>query len=199
MLTVAQLQTCVTKIRRCHSDREVVIAGGALRDIICGKPIKDIDIFIQGTMPDHYCSGLHYRLEEDFALGTHDSDYEIFAASPLSTYGGYSDFWTIEYPVGWFGLPVQLVYVDTQDLRADLMECFDFGLSRIWCDERRLRWTSEFEFDRANKRLSFYGSGWGQTSPERLARIQAKYSDYRFRNLAPKETDEIKPIELKHA
>ena len=57
-------------------------------------------------------------------------------------YGGcsYNDFWTVEFSCGWRNYPVQLVYLrDTDDIRAECMDNFDFGLTRCClCDCRSI-------------------------------------------------------------
>jgi hypothetical protein len=203
--TIEQLQSKIDKVQRHLKGRSAIIAGGALRDIILGKPIKDIDVFIEGGGPFEHFDELHEFLFHEFVLGVRKSDglawnlkQEVLStrrgyanntipkaipgmtSEPAAT--DYANFWVVEYPVGWYGYPVQFVWLTDSDPRKEVFEKFDFALCRVWLDSRRLRWSPEFAADRESKRLTLFDSGWGSTAPDRVERLRAKFSDYRFVN-----------------
>jgi len=192
MLTIKHLQSRVEWLNRAMPGVSIVCAGGAPRDILNGRPVKDLDFFIEGLAIDFWES-LYPKLKKEFSIGRHGKG-ETGPHPNILTAGGkgggygssYSNFYTVEIPSGWFNLPCQFVIVPpcpaAPDLRAELMTKVDFGLARVWCDATRLRGTPEYWADSLHKRLTFFGSGWGATSPERLARIREKYADYRFCN-----------------
>jgi hypothetical protein len=201
--TIAQIQSKVAFLNRVLPGHEIVAAGGVLRDIILGKPIKDIDFFISGGPSDHFEKAWE-PLKREFACGHHTRDRAYVGCENLSGSGGfssgyggrhedapalmtvsddsYSAFWVAEYFDGWYGYPTQLVYVFDGEVRTEVFEKFDFALSRVWADATRLRWSPEFASDRDNKRLTLFDSGWGKTAADRVARLREKFSDYRFVN-----------------
>lgn len=202
-LSIDFLQSRVAWLRKLHPGRTVICAGGAPRDLLNRKPVKDLDFFIQGDAGDFWnvyeelCK--EFMVDRGYGYGKGDTqkaaskdfvgcDMEnltLFCGSGYGRGPNYAGFWTVEFTLGWRGYPVQLVYVkNTDDVQTDCMERFDFGLTRLWLDDRRLRLTHDFHDDANNRRLTFYGSGWGETSEDRLKRIRAKYSDWKFRDLS---------------
>jgi hypothetical protein len=217
--TIAQIQSKVAFLNRVLPGHEIVAAGGVLRDIILGKPIKDLDFFISGGPRDHFEKAWG-PLAQEFSLGYHARDQYKVCFNNLSGSGGFSsgyggrredepaklhgweepvavkdsaykNFWVAEYDNGWYGYPTQLVYVFDGEVREEVFKKFDFALTRVWADATRLRWSPEFASDRDNKRLTLFDSGWGKTAADRVARLRAKFSDYRFVNRSSQQFLEV--------
>lgn len=186
--SISFIQDKVALLRKFYPGHEIVCAGGAVRDILCNKPVKDLDFFLEGdasTLFRH--SNLYSELCQELNHGCHTRDHVVLDMNKVSSntkYGGYgsSELFVVEFPCGWRNYPIQLVFLPEGNVRKEVFEKFDFGLTRVYCDERGVRAHPTFYHDQLNRRLTYYGSGWGCTSPERIARLREKYSDYRFVN-----------------
>ena len=158
-----------------------VIAGGALRDLWFGVPVKDIDIFIEcggmdeaeglfkklgGVMPEKEWSG---GLEDVTEAGLYpESMREVVLVEdyPRQTEGG---------------LPVQLIFVNWKTHRITAR--FDIGICRIATDGNTLIVDEGFEEDAANETLNIRrcNNKWMLgASISRLIRLLKKYPDWKI-------------------
>lgn len=113
-----------------------VIGGGALRDSILSRPIKDVDVFIRA---------------QDYA--TLDSSLTRHIRPPIIVEHGYGrddmyGAWDLIQHIE--GYEVQLILADFNNLR-DLAHTFDIGLSRVTYDGTELYVTPEFQADVIDK------------------------------------------------
>jgi hypothetical protein len=176
MNQIDALQKLVRNMRGWFGTNELIIAGGAPRDILSGVPIKDIDIF------------LPVELEE----GTNTQFYRgcgILAAA----YGGTPVFQPVspEYPdcygicdiqtdLGLF----QVIGLDRPPL--DDLQHYDFGLSQVAVTPTGLLFTEAAFRDRQGKTITYTphqpDAKAVVRSQKRLARLRAKYEGWQFVN-----------------
>ena len=117
--------------------RHAVIAGGAIRDLILGLPVKDIDIFVLGM--------------------TAQAAREIFNAQ-IVEYAGVEEA-KHQYRTNG-GLTGDLVFSQYDNVR-DVLAHFDLGVCRVAWDGDFIV-TDDFEADRqAGKITTFYPSPAG--------------------------------------
>lgn len=197
-LSIPYLMECVGVLKKLSSQRNpaIICAGGAIRDLICGKPVKDLDFFIEGDPWDHE------DLEDEVGrlFGTQRTHRDVKSDAGVSgmpqvrcvtkmsksEYGSEEGgIMVYEISPGFRCYPVQLIFHSEDDVRVEAEHGFDFGICRAWCDERRLRLTGAFHEDRDNQRLTLYHSGHPsrQTKQDRIDRLREKFAGWKFRDL----------------
>lgn len=148
---------------------EAVLAGGALRDLEQGKPIKDLDIFIEQrdehTGPNiQACLGLDdntlKRMETPENYGIHFTElygvWEWFRPEPL--------------------IPVQIIALNmTVDLNT-VVSRFDFGICQVAYDVRCTLHTAAYYKDIAHKTFTVLKDS--RTTATRWERLRAKYEGW---------------------
>lgn len=150
-----------------------VIAGGALRDLMHGRPIKDVDIFIPvskdyiGSLDAAYeamwdaFAGEDITLDEQTQYGVRtleDKDRDLYAI-------------------------FKLVKRDKYDLilctpEAARIETFDINICQITYDGQHIRTTGAFAHGFLTKTLKVMNVNRTDRNKARLERIQQKYPDY---------------------
>jgi hypothetical protein len=183
----------VIKFKEGYSsiDFDVIIAGGALRDIFHNKPIKDIDIFLccrdvqfAQSMGFHtfekFCSSVGFNRTFDAP----ESDKYNKHLKPFKELHKISEYFkasskisfVIENTANNIGYPVQLI-----GYRGTVEECidhFDLTINQAWIDESgRMKATSEFRRDSFEK--IFRNVGSNRVKPDRLKRLKEKYPNFR--------------------
>lgn len=113
-----------------------VIGGGAIRDSILNRPIKDVDVFLRAK--DH-----NYSLDSELTKRIRCSPQTLAYGRP-DMHGAWDFLQHIE------GYPVQLILADFEDLE-DLAHTFDIGLSRVTYDGERIYVSPEFTQDAQDK------------------------------------------------
>ena len=143
-----------------------VIGGGALRDSIHGKPIKDVDVFLRAK--DH-----NYTLDSELTKRIRCSPQTLAYGRP-DMHGAWDLLQEIE------GYPVQLILADFEDLE-DLAHTFDIGLSRVTYDGNRVYISPEFAEDSADKAFRIRRADNHHELERSLKRVQRhleKYPDF---------------------
>jgi hypothetical protein len=159
---------------------DAILAGGALRDAICGAPIKDMDFFVSAP-----------SLAEGENLFTAETTYDrlmkLFGESvclvSTSEYVGSTIAEVYDLNLRDVPYPAQLmVYFGDND---PIMEVgnFDFGLCQVWTDGKDVVGSEAFSFDRAMKCMTLkccpdYASYVRSLS--RFERIRQKYPSYQL-------------------
>lgn len=187
-LTIADLQAIVAKVKPFFPNREVIIAGGAPRDVFHGRPIKDIDIWVGGT-DETLVEGGAYSVRDSLNVGaSRKSDGDINVV-PLkeSNKAAYlsAGFKVYNIDPGFHCLPTQIIWRPTDDLRRNVVESFDLGICQVWVDSRGLRGTPAFWKDSTNHTLTKVGNDWENDEAQaakHLARVQAKYEGWKLRD-----------------
>lgn len=118
-----------------------ILAGGCLRDLFCGKPAKDIDLFVLFT------TQLPNAWELAKALGWGANDYR------RKNYAQFSPVYQIDFVVENTSLkpPYQIIGVKDIQYAEALIGNFDYGLCQIGFDGERLLYTPAFEKDFINQ------------------------------------------------
>jgi hypothetical protein len=160
---------------------DAVIAGGALRDLILGREIKDIDVFahangnydtpwtsaqLKGCM-DHYLGPSKISINEAFAKACPAITGVVCAVEIWARY-------TLPNPV-------QLILTPFPVTLRSAVARIDFGLCRVAYDGKTLYRSPEFDYDAENKQFTLYRADNDRQywrSQARWERFQAKYEGW---------------------
>lgn len=154
-----------------------MIAGGALRDLDNGRPIKDIDIFAP------HCDDLQAttRLAESLTkapLKVLSSEMRVSPEGRVYTEWAANDLLAI-FDIYTGELEYQLIAL--KGSASDILERIDFGLCRIAYDGEKIIRTPEYEADKAQGCFTLHrcddGSQYDR-SFRRHERFQAKYAGW---------------------
>lgn len=160
---------------------DAIIAGGCVRDYVCGLPIKDIDVFcsrqfsdaveqIDGVSKDLICA---YQNIPDVDC--------VWNMAPLS--GGTK--------------PVQIIAMEGEMTPIERIGTFDWGICQIWYDGE-IKYTDHFLNDFHNKTMTLVycenQHEWDR-SMARAERLREKFTDYTIvapaRNTYPSSIKDI--------
>lgn len=205
-LSIHKLQAFCGTLAMCFPDADIAIAGGAVRDLLHDKPVKDIDCFIYLDAVKKQSRPLtelvtEYRSDEEIAAAWYDgctsladilhSEWEGDGADlDASNSKGYSygAFSLVDFKQGLHMHPVQLVFINEHPL-DNVKNHFDFGLSQCWVTQAGLGWTSAYWHDRENHRITYLRSKVEpneqrrRSSRDRAERLKAKYPGWMFDRL----------------
>lgn len=139
------------------------IMGGAVRDTLCQRPVKDIDFYVDyaemrgSRIHMEWLKSGDVAYDHQYLWGVEDDAYE---------YAGY---------------PVQLMVNQRGISPLAVLHKFDIGLCMCAIDtEGNLYTTPEFSTDRANSTLTIYRHGWGETGVQKhVERLKKKYVGWR--------------------
>lgn len=141
-----------TLLQLQRQDPTTIIAGGAIRDLFCGRPVKDVDFFC--TNHSTYIQG---------KIGMQSTkDYE-----GMQYIQGILDF-PDEVP------PMSLIFHDCPD-PLKLIESFDFGICQIGWTGTELIKTSAFDWDFKHGVMTLRRGDRYERALERYNRISKKY------------------------
>lgn len=144
-----------------------VIGGGALRDHILGRPIKDIDVFVSTRDVGPF-------LVADTSL------LKKINCSPMTAQYGRKDMhgaWDFQQVIE--GFAVQVILADFEDKR-DLAHTFDLGLSRVTFDGT-LYVSPEFIQDATDKKFRIRRADNQyelERTYRRIKRLHEKYPEF---------------------
>lgn len=118
-------KTILTDFKNHQSGlQELGMAGGALRDMLLDKPIKDIDIFYKGTLDEEGVYKVFHKppilskVKATFKAILHDDDEDILIAET--------------YPESTFKVPYQELYYKDVKFPIQLIEVKDSDLILNW-------------------------------------------------------------------
>jgi len=156
------LAQCKTKSPNAH------VGGGAIRDILLDRPIRDIDIFVGiGTS-----SGVKELLERKGCEATRAVTAEYFVSDPRVVEA-------VEYS-GW-DYPINLISMTTDITMEENIERFDFGICRVAFDGFTTLIPASFELDAAARHFTLRkceNEGQFAQSVIRHRRLQDKYEGW---------------------
>lgn len=152
------------------------IAGGAIRDLINDKPIKDVDIFVPAEAPSGH---LDSALDRHGLLFVREVPHPYFTHSPVVdssleyTDGDYYSYET---------LAVNIIRLNQPKLNViDNLNAFDFGICRAGYDGNEVFITDAFKHDLARKQFTLLHCNTEEqfaNSMRRYARLKEKYADW---------------------
>lgn len=136
-----------------------IIAGGAVRDAVLMRPIKDLDVWV----------GLDDYVETPtMKNNTSGSEYDS---------GSYVNA-VFDDTKPWSPYPINVIVVRSAQVDVDkLLNEFDYGLCKIAYSSKGLHLTEHFRCDAFHKVMSF-GYPRGFTSPFRYEKLSMRYPDF---------------------
>lgn len=164
---------------------DLIIAGGAIRDILNKKQVADIDIFWLPEDDDDVQEHI-----AQWASSRNDTVFYPHRASAPSASSGYSrktssgglkyDFSVATLPSGFALHPIQVVA--TSHPPREVASQFDYGLCQCWLDRRRVGWSRAYFRDYDQHRITYYPNqdNAPAVALARFAKLHAKYSDWPF-------------------
>lgn len=155
---------------------EAVIAGGCLRDLDNGVPIKDIDIFVNGRF-ERDLNHLLKRLRNFDSFSCQDYDPEDLY--PVGDGNDVVGYFEAMYDDCLYPLQIIMVNFDC----AKITERCDYGICRISFDGKALFRHPDYE--RGKRSMQFHlcmdrGDEGLAASVHRFARLSKKYPGWRF-------------------
>lgn len=120
-----------------------VIAGGALRDLDNGRPVKDLDVFLEADseskarqiMEDLGDAGFAVSWDESFGENVYPEDQNLEVVAVMDLLG--------------FDIAVQLIFVAWPTIA--IVERFDYGICRLSWDGAKLVRPPEYDLDKASR------------------------------------------------
>lgn len=178
-------------------DPTAIVAGGAIRDTLLGKPVKDVDIFMSARNAHRIVS----VLKEWYAVG--DDSYARNLVNPPTGFGqlasaaaggatGYENNHILQvFERHDLELPANLIVLDVDPVMY-VTDGFDFGICKAWYDGNCVHTHKDFGNDvnsrtitmtlTADQLKQLYPSvkkGLSQLKDHAL-RIQRKYPNFRI-------------------
>ena len=154
-----------------------LIAGGAVRDTLLGKDVRDVDIYIDFSKQP-------YAIE----ILNNSSDVQSckVLGGEISIEGSHVDKPTwVAYLTMTTGTQIELIGVNGN--RYDAIKAFDIGLCMVYIDtlDFSLVETEEYKRDRDLKTLTLYPSRLSSTSISRsikthIPKLLKKYPDFKL-------------------
>lgn len=184
-LSIQRLQELMKTVQTCFKGCEALCSGGAPRDILNKREVKDIDIFVYPHFTSMWKAGVR-----QFSEAIH------CAPSPPSRTTNSADgfpFQVLDFKSGFMFYPVQIIRVE-QPVLQHIQKTFDFGLSMVWVDSQRLRMFPEYWRDYHSRQITYVGGAKSpnaqqlESSRQRLARLKLKYPQWRFSRTGRLET-----------
>lgn len=167
------LKQIITKVR--HFSSNAIIGGGAIRDTLLNRPVKDIDIFLNED-PDYCLTAIVRSLN-----GTG----QYTDRTPVN--GEYTNLALADVPMKDLP-PVQLIFIERDPV--DDVHDYDFGLSQCFMTPKGICSTAYFASDFRMQRFTYMGSDKTdikarKRSADRLQRMKLKYPTFTFINTEP--------------
>jgi hypothetical protein len=199
-LTIERLQSFHTQMAQAlylsgSPNMPCAIAGGCVRDILCKKPIKDIDILITVSDWELDLKAAKEAEEEiEFAVerlnklfcckGVSKSDFHV--EDPKHEGNPYkgatiAEVWS--WKNGFNDMECDVLFVSMEPL-GYIREAFDFGICQTLVGHYGLRTTPAFWKDYHNQTLTFgLEDSRRESSKEHLKRLLDKFSGWHPRNI----------------
>lgn len=151
----------------------VILAGGAVRDHLLGRKIRDFDFYIRNIRGDIFDPDTQSQLQ--FVGQNYDHQH----------LDGIIEVWR------WNKYNSDIIFVK-EDPRIHIRKHFDLGICMAYFDfvTNKYETTKEFDRDYDNKTLTHYISNTNKKLTEtellRIQKIQTKYPEYRYIAERPK-------------
>lgn len=184
-VTIPQLQQFLALVQRCFPDTPSIIAGGAVRDTLNGRPVKDIDVFLHSSPDD--LTGC-----QKLADALYDRDFAGWGENAAADYPENDNtFSVVTLTKGIGSSPCQLIFLN-RDPVENVKQHFDFDISKCWVTRYKVWATPDCRAAMVNKRVSYCpglkaNKEQRGSSRERLARLKLKYPSWYFNCIIPKD------------
>jgi hypothetical protein len=138
-----------------------IVAGGAVRDTLLDRPVKDIDVFERRAQS--LATALGGKLEVRSEWVQYPNAYSIADITGTA-----------------FGVPIQIIGLFEKDPIADV-EHYDAGICQCWvtANSSEAKMTDSCRHDIANKTITYFGDA-GLRNEKRVARLKEKFPDFEF-------------------
>lgn len=136
-ITIKRVASTMMNVGDC------IIAGGAIRDTLNNRPVKDIDVFIDARYKhawNQWCNhGRRLGKNDQYAVSAMVDDvYELPAG--LSA-------------LGYDSLPIQLIFLRCAPTEY-VSDYFDFGICKTWYDGNHIHCHKDYLHDINNKAIT---------------------------------------------
>jgi hypothetical protein len=164
-----------------HFYPEAIIAGGALRDLVFGKPVKDVDVFIAHVPSEAFLDEITGADADDILSGVLWQPNLVEAAA---SYAGLDRFGIASLHTAYVGRHTVNIITYSGDLTPEtLVNRVDFGPCQIAWDGARVILGDQFLADAAAKTWTYQGEraeGDIERSKRRAERFAERYPDWTF-------------------
>lgn len=173
----------------------LVIAGGAVRDVLNNRPVKDIDVFMQVPDWEHSAFEASELIDEVVAAvnklfyssGSPRESLTIEAESGEASDISYDIHSVWHWAHGFNNLPCDLVFIKEDP--AACYEAFDFGLCQALVSPAYgLRTSRAYHQDALNRKITYLLGSQGEEQRQRakrhLNRFLPKYSGWKVSGIA---------------
>jgi hypothetical protein len=163
------------------------VAGGALRDLDHGKPIKDVDIFLCCKTGPHWRTRHKLAKNKDTAPYSYLTDIKKIYGTAKSMGSKYGTVWKNHIEllnvvhIDHKPYPLQYILYSNIEGRpgpSNLLNSFDINLCKIAYDGKKIIRTDEYKADRDNKTLTHNARSISSELEKRLAHLREKYPDF---------------------
>lgn len=191
-VTIPQLQKHLTLVQECFKWSTCIIAGGAVRDVLNGKPVKDIDVFIElGEDPTAAVKELSERLYCPFTEADWHAEPGYLPDKYTKGSDGKGAFLVCDLPKGVGSCPTQLIFIATDPVQ-NLRDNFDFDLSQAWVTRYKVWATPACRAAMVNKRITYCpatkpNAQQRASSRDRLERLKVKYAGWAFSGIITRD------------
>lgn len=155
---------------------EAIIAGGALRDLLHGREIKDIDIWVISR-------GSDTKLALDMALGISTTELGEAESEYENTTKGIEDIYEFSDGGAWKFQIMAMKAEHADTFTYDTVSRFDIGLCRVWSDDGTSIQADHFyRADSVAKELTIVYAPTADAltrSLDRVERLMKKYADFK--------------------
>lgn len=172
-----------------------ILAGGYIRDLICKKQFKDIDIFIPRNTVYDVMNGLQGL----------SSDYKVIKMGEAQNFHKFKSYSTgfVTYDLLYLdAIPIQIIMTPfRENFKNSLIDSFDYGLCQVLAEDQSIYGTAEFLYDKKNNCASLLTLEDISHLPrhmKRFVRFTEKFPDLQFRcprlkmNYEKKKEDTVK-------
>lgn len=151
-----ELIRIIRKFRKNFSS--AVIAGGAIRDIYHGKPIHDIDIYVNESNVNPYSQDT-WKTEFDLRTTAISENYIRKVGS--EDYSGKNHIGAV-WEMQKHNKLYNIIVVDIDPIEY-VTKWFDIGLCKAYCDGTKIRFTADFMHDSRSKKLTIVSKNMDET------------------------------------
>lgn len=172
-----------------HGMAEAAIAGGAIRDHLLNRPVKDVDIFAEHRGTERNLELLREAMGDAWAVKRVAGELEFIYARTMPEVAEVYDFWkrsgsdddifTIQQD--W---KYQVVFLNPPHVGIEnVLDRFDIGLCKvgITLEHKPIAFTMDFMWDFSNQRITIVkpleGSAM-EAARDHATRIQTKYAGW---------------------